>query len=239
MIQFWRRYLDGIPEYLARHYWWAYLSPRGVWFFDHHTIINLILFGQYGAILQEVMRRYGAAPSPRTLQLTCAYGALTPTLAASAATGELHLMDAAEIQLQAARRKVPTSGKPVLYARNNAETLAYASNTFDAVIVFFLLHELPPEARQRALREALRVLKPGGRLLIAEYAANEGKHLLHRLLPARWLLEHLEPFLHDFWHADLHALLMEALRHNGKLLASRSEALLFGGFYRVVEYRLE
>lgn len=238
MAQFWRRYLDGIPEYLARHYWWAYLWPRGVWFFDHYLIINLILFGQYGAILNEIMRRYDAAPSPRTLQLTCAYGKLTPSLAASPATSELHLMDAAEIQLHAARRKIRASSAPVLYARNNAERLAYASDRFDTVIIFFLLHELPPEARQHTLREALRVLKPGGRLLIAEYAANEGKHPLHRLPPTRWLLGRLEPFLHDFWHADLNALLMEAMRHNGKALASRSETLIFGGFYRVVEYQL-
>jgi ubiquinone/menaquinone biosynthesis C-methylase UbiE len=238
MVQFWRRYLDGIPEYLARHYWWAYLSPRGVWFFDHHFIINLILYGQYATILDEVMRRYGEADSPRTLQLTCAYGALTPTLAASAATGELHLMDAAEIQLHAAQRKIPFPGKPVLYARIDAESLAYASDSFDTVVIFFLLHELPADARQRALNEALRVLKPGGRLLIAEYGANEGKHLLHRLPPARWLTELLEPFLRDFWHADLHALLMEAIRHNTKSLALRNETPIFGGFYRVAEYRL-
>ena len=238
MTRYWRRYLDGIPEYLARHYWWAYLSPSGVWFFDHQPIINLILYGQYGAILDEVMRRYETTPSPRTLQLTCAYGALTPSLASAAATGELHLMDAAEIQLHAARRKIPAPGKPVLYARINAETLAYANDSFDTVVIFFLLHELPSAARQRALNEALRVLKPGGRLLIAEYGTYERKHLLHRLPPARWLLEHLEPFLHDFWHADLHALLMEAIRHNVKSLASRNETPIFDGFYRVVEYRL-
>lgn len=239
MFQFWRRYLDGIPEYLARHYWWAYLSPRGVWFFDHHAIINLILFGQYPTILNELMRRYAAAPSPRTLQLTCAYGALTPSLAAAAGTGELHLLDAAAIQLRAARRKITVPAKPVLYARINAEALAYADDSFDTVVIFFLLHELPSAARRRALREVLRVLKPGGRLLIAEYAANQGKHLLHRLPPARWLLEHLEPFLRDFWHDDLHVLLAEAMRHHGKTLASLDEANLFHGFYRVLEYRLQ
>lgn len=237
MRAFWRRYLDGIPEYLARHYWWAYLAPRGVWFFDHQPIINLILFGQYDAVLDAVMRRYAAAPGQRTLQLTCAYGSLTPRLAAAAP--ELHLMDAAMIQLRAARRKLPPGARPALCARINAESLAYADNSFDTVIIFFLLHELPPEARVRTLREALRVLKPGGSLLLAEYGENRGVHPLHRLAPARWLLERLEPFLASFWHGDLHALLMDAVAHNAKALRAREEIPVFRGFYRVLEYRLK
>lgn len=239
MRSLWRRYLDGIPEYLARHYWWAYLAPWGVWFFDHRPIINLILFGRYPAILDEVMRRHAAAPARRTLQLTCAYGALTPALAASPASGELHLMDAAAIQLRAAQRKIPGGAGPVHCARVNAEALAYADDSFDTVIIFFLLHELPPAARTRALREAVRVLAPGGRLLLAEYGENRGAHPLHRLPPARWLLEKLEPFLHSFWHGNLDALLLEALAHNGKAPASRHEQAIFGGFYRVLEYRVQ
>ena len=236
MNEFWRRYLDGTPEYLARHYWWAYLDPIGVWFFDHYPIINLILFGQYRAILNELMRRYAATDGARTLQLTCAYGSLTPTLARAANTHELHLMDAAAIQLHTAQRKIPPSVKHALYARINAEALAYASDSFDTVIIFFLLHELPAAARDRALREVLRVLKPGGRLLLAEYGANRGTHPLHRLIPLRWLLEKLEPFLCDFWHSDLDAQLSMCARDKGKVLRYNGETALFGGFYRVMEY---
>jgi ubiquinone/menaquinone biosynthesis C-methylase UbiE len=239
MASFWRRYLDGIPEYLARHYWWAYLSPWGVWFFDHGPIISLILFGRYHSILNEVMRHYDALPPGRTLQLTCAYGALTPTLARSPATAELHLMDAAEIQLRAARRKVPAGAPPVHYARVNAEALAYADDSFDTVLIFFLLHELPPDARTRALREAMRVLKPGGTLLLAEYGSNRGRHVLHRAPPARWLLERLEPFLHGFWHTDLPNELANAMEYNGKRVESAHESEVFHGFYRVLRYHIE
>lgn len=235
---FWRRYLDGIPEYLARHYWWAYLSPRGVWFFDHYPIINLILFGQYRAILSEVMRRYATMEHARTLQLTCAYGTLTPTLALAANTRELHVADAADIQLSSAQNKLKAVARGAALVRMNAEALAYTNDSFDSVIIFFLLHELPPAARERTLRETLRVLKPGGQLLIAEYGENCGAHLLHRCAPWRWMLEKLEPFLNDFWHSNLHAELdLYATRQN-KTLRQSTETALFGGFYRVMEFRV-
>jgi ubiquinone/menaquinone biosynthesis C-methylase UbiE len=237
MAEFWRRYRDGTPEYLARHYWWAYLDPAGVWFFDHHFVINLILLGQYRNILAEVMRRYAATSGARTLQLTCAYGSLTPALAQAPNTHELHLMDAAAIQLRAARHKIAHGVKPALYARINAETMAYADNSFDTVILFFLLHELPTDARQKVLQETLRVLKPGGCLLVAEYGANEGRHPLHRFMPARRMLERLEPFLAGFWRSDLHAQLAACARERDKRLQGNGETPLFGGFYRVLEYR--
>lgn len=233
----WRRYLDGNPEYLAHYYWWAYLAPRGVWFFDHHLVINLILCGQYRAILDEVMRRYAPLQGARTLQLTCAYGALTPTLALCANTQELHIMDAAVIQLAAAQTKLQTVARSATMVRMNAESLAYASDSFDSVVIFFLLHELPAAARARALSEAIRVLKPEGQLLIAEYGENHGKHLLHRFAPWRWTLEKLEPFLHDFWHSDLHEQLNRLATKQGKQLHASPETPLLGGFYRVMQYR--
>lgn len=230
----WRRYLDGNPEYLARHYWWAYLSPVGVWFFSHHTVINLILFGQYRNILSALAAHLGNIPCKRMLQLTCAYGELTPTLAGLAE--ELHLNDVATIQLQLAKLALSKSGRTAQMTRMNAESLAYATDSFDTLVIFFLLHELPPVARQRALEEAMRILKPNGRLLLAEYGINRGKHVLHRFALLRWSMERLEPFLREFWHSDLHAQLQECAARQNKSLRLVGETAVFGGFYRVMEY---
>ncbi len=236
MPNFWRRYLDGNPEYLVRTYWWAYLSPAGVWFFSHHVIIHLILFGQYRTILSALTARLRSAPSRRMLQLTCAYGELTPALAEL--TDELHLNDVATIQLRLARTALSQRDRGAQVARMNAESLAYADDSFDTLVIFFLLHELPPAARQRALQEALRVLKPNGRLLLAEYGVNRRAHPLHRFFPMRWTMERLEPFLHDFWRSDLHGQLKEYATRQNKPLQLAGETAVFGGFYRVVEYHV-
>lgn len=236
MAGLWRRYLDGNPEYLARNYWWAYLSPVGVWFFSHHFIINLILFGQYRKILSALTARLDGTSCNRMLQLTCAYGELTSTLARFA--GELHLNDVAAIQLRIAARSLSKRNRTAMMARMNAESLAYATDSFGTLIIFFLLHELPHSARLHALEESMRVLKPDGKLLLAEYGENRGIHPLHRLLPLRWTIEWLEPFLHDFWHSDLHAQLCECAKRQNKSLQLVSETAVFGGFYRVMEYHV-
>ena len=232
MRALWRRYLNGNPEYLAHYYWWAYLAPFGVWFFSHHLVINLVLFGQYRRILDALLRHLHTVPCGRMLQLTCAYGKLTPALAGLA--DELHLTDVASIQLKIAGNGLARQQRSALMARMNAEFLAYAANSFDTVIIFFLLHELPPAARQRALNEALRVLKPGGRLLIAEYGIDRNRHPLHRLALLRRIIECLEPFLHDFQQDDLPARLQSCALEHGKSLQLADEQALFGGYYRVM-----
>lgn len=236
MRTLWRRYLNGNPEYLAHYYWWAYLAPIGVWFFSHHLIINAILFGQYRRLLGALMQHLRAAPCGRMLQLACAYGNLTPALAGL--TDELHLTDVASIQLKIAGEGLAQQQRGALMTRMNAESLAYASSSFDTMVIFFLLHELPPAARQRALSEAVRVLKPGGRLLIAEYGVNRNRHPLHRITPLRRIIERLEPFLHDFQLEDLPAQLQSCAAEQGKALQQAGETQLFGGYYRVLIFHV-
>ena len=236
----WRRFIDGKPEYLVRHYWWAYLWPVGVWFFDHQPIINAILFGQYKTLshraLHDCMKN---RPEGRLLQLTCAYGSMTPSLL-KAMDDELYLMDVADIQLSATRKKLADIDKKrLLSARMNAEYLAYGDDVFSTVLIFFLLHELPPEARERSIHEAIRVLRPGGRIVITEYGASPRKNLLWRFPLTRWILQRLEPFLESFWQVDLIAMLEAHAKQQGKVIRQVDAFYCFTGFYRVCVYELD
>jgi ubiquinone/menaquinone biosynthesis C-methylase UbiE len=49
-----------------------------------------------------------------------------------------------------------------------AESLPVPDACQDAVTSIFLFHELPPNVRRLALRECVRVLKPGGRLVLVD-----------------------------------------------------------------------
>lgn len=236
-IKLYRYFLDGVPVYLARHYWWAYLWSFAVWFFDHQPIINAILFGQYRNLMRATMARLEGGADGRFLQLTCVYGELTPKLIEAISPAPLHITDVAGVQLELAQRKSP-GGDALLMARMNAEQLAYGDDSFSTVVAFFLLHEMPKDARAKVLSECMRVISAGGNLLLTEYAPLPAGHILFRFRPCRWLITRLEPFLDGFWREDIGALLNLYGKERGKVAVVESDKRIFANFYRVTEFRI-
>jgi len=236
-LNIYRHFLDGTPVYLARHYWWAYLWPAAVWFFDHQPIINAILFGQYRKLMGATLEKLDDAPKDSVLQLTCVYGELTPKLIKAISPTPLHIVDAAMVQLDLAKSKAPDENA-LLAARMNAEHLACADDSFATVVLFFLLHEMPHEARRNTLSECMRVIPDGGVLLITEYAPLPTRHMLYRFPPSRWLITRLEPFLTGFWREDIGAQLNDLGKTHGKQAVVQSDERFFANFYRVTAFKV-
>ncbi|NOY15780.1 MAG: class I SAM-dependent methyltransferase [Gammaproteobacteria bacterium] len=236
----WRYFLDGAPEYLARHYWWAYLWKPAIWFFDHQPIINCILFGQYQRLLDQTLKQLDGHLAGRLLQLTCVYGKLTPKLVKTRHNDALYIVDVCQEQLQASLRKLkPAEQDHLIATRMNAENLAFSNDSFSTVLIFFLMHELPARARKNVLLETLRVLTPGSRLLITEYGYLPDKHWIYRFAPLRQQLLFWEPFLDGFWREDLTEELQKAASHWNKKITLKQKKLVFNGFYRVVCYQVD
>lgn len=60
----------------------------------------------------------------------------------------------------------------------NLARLPFGADSFDAVTCSHAIYELSPEARERTLQEAQRVLRPGGQFLMMEH--REPSHPLVR-----------------------------------------------------------
>ena len=212
---------------------------RGLtWFFDHPVIISSILFGQYKTLKRATIEHVARiATRGRMLQLTCVYGRLTPRIMEQLDPQPLHITDIVPVQLELARGKASHPDK-LLATRMNAEHLAYRDDSFSTLLIFFLLHELPRDARRRVLGECMRVLAPGGTLVVTEYAQLPKRHVFYRSPIARRILYRAEPFLEAFWTEDLLALLHDLAAGYGKGVEVASHQSFFGGFYRVTEYRL-
>ena len=218
----------GIPDYLEQYYWWAYVRPKAVRFFDRPWLINLILFGKYRTLRDEVLKELGPAIAGKTLQISCCYGELTPRLSerVERGGGTLDVVDALPIQLENLKRKLSHGAHAALH-RMDAAALGFPDASYDQVLVFFLLHEEPQEYREKTMREALRVLKPGGKIIVADYGAPSAWHpLRYLLLP---FLGVLEPTAREMWRRELADILPAQMA--GRAWRKRS---YFGGLYQML-----
>ncbi|PIV32403.1 MAG: class I SAM-dependent methyltransferase [Lysobacterales bacterium CG02_land_8_20_14_3_00_62_12] len=233
---------DGLPlpDYLVKHYWWAYLWRPAVWFFDHQVIINAIVFGQYRKLTNETLRLLQPHSAGSTLLIASAYGNMITKLAGALAGKPLTVCDVAPIQLEHVHAKLVAAGldQRVQLDLMNAESLDYGRDQFDTAFMFLLLHELPPAPRRRALDEMLRVLKPGGSLVLAEYGADAHRHWFHRVRLLRWIFGSAEPFLPSLWKEDIDALVAASAAVHGKHVVAQEKVSIFRGFYRVWRYRV-
>jgi len=82
--------------------------------------------------------------------------------------GKVILADINGAMLERGRERLLEKGIIVDYTQVNAEQLPFASNSFDVVTIAFGLRNVTD--KQAALSSMLRVLKPGGRLLILEFS---------------------------------------------------------------------
>ena len=77
----------SVPDYLQKNYWWAYVHPRGVKFFDRQWMVNLILFGNMVKLREAALAEFGPRLTGRTLQVACVYGDFTVKLVERLAPG--------------------------------------------------------------------------------------------------------------------------------------------------------
>lgn len=165
---------------------------------------------------REVVRFAAAPVGARVLDVATGTGAQALAFARQgyAVTG----IDLVPAMLAVARRKA--GELRVDFVEMDATRLDLPDSAFDVSTVSFALHDMPGEVRERALREMVRVTRPGGRIIVVDYA-----------LPAnrawRWFVLHLVGLWERGWYPEfVHADLAALLERVGTRVESARSALL-------------
>jgi ubiquinone/menaquinone biosynthesis C-methylase UbiE len=75
--------------------------------------------------------------------------------------------DISEAMLEAADKK--NTDPSIRFIRADASALPFGDGEFDIAILSFCLHEMPAPIREKAVREAMRTTRAGGRIIIVDY----------------------------------------------------------------------
>jgi ubiquinone/menaquinone biosynthesis C-methylase UbiE len=101
-------------------------------------------------------------------------------------------IDASAEMLSRARSKAARAGVEVRFENAAAQALPFPDATFDLALGTMMLHHLGRAARPALAAELQRVVKPGGRVLLVDFARPKAKR--------RGLAEH---FSHRHGHVDV------------------------------------
>lgn len=126
--------------------------------------------------------------------------------------------------LERAQRRAAVAGAQVDLRLGDAQQLDFPGNTFDEVVTTFVFCSVPDPVM--GLQEAVRVLKPGGRLLLIEHMRSASP-----LLGA--LMDALNPLVVRMMGANINRRTVDNVQRSG-LRVQKVEDVGMGGIFKLI-----
>ncbi len=151
---------------------WGWRYDLMVGFLD-----TFLLRGKVQKLRQKTLDLAQLQPGETVLDVGCGTG----TLAMEArrrvgATGRVSGIDPGPQQIARARSKAERASLSIDFQVGVIEQLAFPDQSFDVVLSTMMMHHLPDDLKRQGLSEIARVLKPGERLVIADFKRPEKHH---------------------------------------------------------------
>jgi ubiquinone/menaquinone biosynthesis C-methylase UbiE len=147
----------------------------------YDIFVWLISLGRERGYREKALDFANLKPGESVLDIGCGTGTLAITAKRRVGpAGRVFGIDASPEMLARAAKKARKAEVEVVFKNGIVEALPFPDCQFDVVLSTVMLHHLGSKARQLCAREIRRVLKPGGRVLVIDFAkpAEEKKGLL-------------------------------------------------------------
>lgn len=201
--------VQDYPPYFRRNFHWqtdGYFSRRSAKLYD--VGVEFLFAGTADVMRRQVippitthLRERGGAKGKRLLDVACGTGRTLAQIAQAHPDLKLYGLDLSPYYVQQARELLADQ-ENVSLVSENAESMPFADELFDAVTSVYLFHELPKNARRRVIAEMYRVLAPGG-VLVIEDSAQYAESSEIRFFLDRFPEDFHEPFFRDYLKDDL------------------------------------
>ncbi len=135
------------------------------WFLD-----TFVFRGQWRELRQRTVNLARIQPGDAVLDVGCGTGTLAMEVARRVGrAGRVAGVDPGTQQIARALWKAARRNVPIEFQIGVIEQLPFPDQTFDVVLSSLMMHHLPTPLKRQGLAEIARVLKPGGRLVIADF----------------------------------------------------------------------
>lgn len=136
-------------------------------FYDAFT--NILTLGHIGMLRSMTIDKAELKTGEKVLDVGCGTGGVTIPAKRRIGSGGLTAgIDPAPEMIAVARKKAVRAKLEIDFRVGVIESLPYPDSSFDVVTSSLMMHHLPHEVQVKGLAEIRRVLKPGGRILIAD-----------------------------------------------------------------------
>lgn len=164
------------------------------------------------AIEQQHLQHSGNSAVKDILDIGCSVGLSAGHLADKFPSAKVTGLDLSPYFLAVAqfKEKQRASRKnPITWIHANGEDTGLPSKSFDIVSLAFVIHECPARAIAGLVREAFRLLRPGGTVALLDNSPKS--KILQELSPVLFtLMKSTEPFLDEYYLTDLDGTMREA-----------------------------